>query len=119
MKTSESLKSKHCKPCHGETKPSERREAEAMLASIPGWSLDENGRYLRRSWKVRDFMAGIGFFQEVAELAESEDHHPDLHLENYRDVTIRLTTHAIKGLSENDFILAAKINDLPVQLKET
>lgn len=119
MRTAVNLNSKRCKPCHGETKPIERSEADRLLAEIPGWSLDADGRYLHRTWIVRDFMTAIRFFQQVAELAESEDHHPDLHLENYREVTIRLSTHAIKGLSENDFILAAKISNLPVRLKET
>jgi len=62
-------------------------------------------------------MAGIEFFNKVAALAEEEGHHPDLHLEGYRQVAIELRTHAIKGLSENDFILAAKINEIPIQLK--
>ena len=62
-------------------------------------------------------MAGIDFFNKVAALAEEEGHHPDLHLEGYRKVTIALWTHAVGGLTENDFILAAKINQIPVQLR--
>ncbi len=62
-------------------------------------------------------MAGVEFFNKVAALAEEEGHHPDLHLEGYRQVAVELWTHAIGGLSENDFILAAKINQIPVQLK--
>ena len=62
-------------------------------------------------------MAGIDFFTRVAAIAEEEDHHPDLHLEGYRKVTIALSTHAVKGLTENDFILAAKINQVPVRVK--
>jgi 4a-hydroxytetrahydrobiopterin dehydratase len=62
-------------------------------------------------------MAGIEFFNKVAALAEEEGHHPDLHLEGYRQVAIELWTHAIGGLSENDFILAAKINELPIETK--
>jgi 4a-hydroxytetrahydrobiopterin dehydratase len=72
---------------------------------------------IRRAWTVRNFMAGIEFFTKVAALAEEEGHHPDLHLEGYRQVAIELWTHAIGGLSENDFILAAKINQIPIQLK--
>ena len=63
-------------------------------------------------------MAGIEFFNRVAEVAEDEGHHPDLHLEGYRNVWIELYTHAIGGLSENDFILAAKIDQLPITLKK-
>lgn len=62
-------------------------------------------------------MAGMRFFNKVAEIAEAEGHHPDLHIAGYRNVTIEIWTHAIDGLSENDFILAAKIDELPVELK--
>jgi 4a-hydroxytetrahydrobiopterin dehydratase len=62
-------------------------------------------------------MAGMHFFNKVAELAEEDGHHPDLHIEGYRNVSIELWTHAIGGLSENDFILAAKIGEVPVELK--
>ena len=62
-------------------------------------------------------MAGMRFFDLVAEIAEAEAHHPDLHLVGFRNVTIEIWTHAIGGLSENDFILAAKIDELPIQLK--
>ena len=69
---------------------------------------------------VRAFphVPGIDFFNRVAEVAEEDNHHPDVHLERYRDVTIELWTHAIGGLSENDFILAAKIDELPVEEKK-
>ena len=63
-------------------------------------------------------MAGMKFFSEVARLAEEDEHHPDLHLTGYRNVWIELSTHAIGGLSENDFILAAKIDQLPVETKK-
>jgi 4a-hydroxytetrahydrobiopterin dehydratase len=62
-------------------------------------------------------MAGIEFFNRVAALAEDEGHHPDLHLEGYRQLAIEIWTHAAGGLTENDFILAAKINEIPIQLK--
>jgi 4a-hydroxytetrahydrobiopterin dehydratase len=62
-------------------------------------------------------MAGIEFFNKVAALAEEEGHHPDLHLEGYRQVAVEIWTHAAGGLTENDFILAAKINQIPIELK--
>ena len=68
---------------------------------------------------VKDFPTAIDFFQRVADVANKEDHHPDLHLTGYRKVAIELSTHAIGGLSENDFILAAKIDQLPVELKQS
>ena len=91
-------------------------EAAARLGSVPGWSLSAEGSRLRRGWIVRNFQAGVDFLNEVAALAEREGHHPDFQLAGYRNVTIELWTHAIGGLSENDFILAAKINTLPVTL---
>ena len=66
---------------------------------------------------MTNFVAGMRFFDEVAKVAEDDGHHPDLHIVGYRNVSIELWTHAIGGLSENDFILAAKIDQLPVELK--
>ena len=64
------------------------------------------------------FAVALDFFQRVGQIAEVEDHHPDLHLVGYRNVAIELWTHAVGGLTENDFILAAKIDQLPVELKK-
>ena len=72
---------------------------------------------ISRSWLARDFMEAIGFFDNIAKLAEEEGHHPDLHLTGYRDVRVDIFTHAIGGLSENDFILAAKVNAIPFREK--
>ena len=66
---------------------------------------------------MKDFMAAIALINSIAEIAEKEDHHPDLHLTGYRNLRIELSTHSIGGLCENDFILAAKINELPKQIK--
>ncbi|OWK47082.1 Pterin-4-alpha-carbinolamine dehydratase [Fimbriiglobus ruber] len=62
---------------------------------------------------MKDFDEALDFFNRIAPVAREEDHHPDLHLVNYRSVTIEITTHAVGGLTENDFILAAKIDALP------
>ena len=62
-------------------------------------------------------MTGLDFFRRITDIAEAQDHHPDLHLVGYRNVTIEIWTHAVGGLTENDFILAARINQLPVELK--
>jgi 4a-hydroxytetrahydrobiopterin dehydratase len=115
--TQEQLTQRRCSPCEGGVLPLLHQEAEDQLRSLEGWSLVEGGQRIRRAWTVRNFMAGIEFFTKVAALAEEEGHHPDLHLEGYRQVAIELWTHAIGGLSENDFILAAKINQIPIQLK--
>ena len=116
--TQAELTRKRCQPCEGGIPALSRAEAEAMVRNLDGWTLDPDARRITRSWTVKDFMAGIDFFGKVAAIAEEEDHHPDLHLEGYRKVTIALSTHAVKGLTENDFILAAKINEVPVQLRQ-
>jgi len=115
--STEELTRKKCVPCEGGIPALTLDEAKAQLASTPGWSLTGDGKRIRREWTVKNFMAGIDFFNKVAELAESEGHHPDLHLAGYRNVAIELWTHAIGGLSENDFIVAAKIDALPVKIK--
>jgi 4a-hydroxytetrahydrobiopterin dehydratase len=115
--THASLSQKRCVPCEGAVRALSRDEAEAMLKEIEGWALDADARRIARNWNVKNFMAGIDFFNQIAALAEEEGHHPDLHLEGYRRISIVLWTHAVGGLTENDFILAAKINQLPVQLR--
>lgn len=116
--TATELTRKHCVPCEGGIPSLSAAQVKKLLRSVPGWTLAEGGKQIRREWRVRDFLAGLNFFQRVGQLAEQEDHHPDLHLTGYRNLAIELSTHAIDGLSENDFILAAKINQLPVALKE-
>ena len=111
------LSGKKCVPCEGGVKPLPRVEIERLLQGLPDWKLHEDGKSIRRQFKCRDFMAAIHFFDAVAVIAEQEDHHPDLHLTGYRNVVVEMSTHAIGGLSENDFILAAKIDQVPVILK--
>jgi 4a-hydroxytetrahydrobiopterin dehydratase len=94
-----------------------REEAERLLKDLPGWELTDDGIRIRREWVVKNFVTGVDFFNRVAELAEDEGHHPDLHLVGYRNVAIELWTHAIGGLSENDFITAAKIDEIPLDAK--
>ncbi|WP_437228870.1 4a-hydroxytetrahydrobiopterin dehydratase [Planctomicrobium sp. SH661] len=113
----EELKSKRCVPCEGGVPRIEGSEAEKLLNGLSGWSLVDDGKAIERKWTVKNFVAGMEFLNRVAELAEEEQHHPDVHLTGYRKVKIELSTHAIGGLSENDFILAAKINDLPIAEK--
>ena len=76
------------------------------------WSLTDDRRRIFKEWRLKDFMAGIRFFELVTRLAEAEGHHPDLHLSEYRHVRIEIWTHTAGGLTENDFILAAKIDRL-------
>jgi 4a-hydroxytetrahydrobiopterin dehydratase len=118
MASTSELTDKHCVPCEGGIPALGSKEAHALMPKISGWTLAPDAKRLRREWRVKDFGTALDFFDRVGRLAEEEDHHPDLHLTGYRNVAIELSTHAIGGLSENDFILAAKINQLPVELKK-
>ncbi len=106
---------KKCVPCEGGVDQYTRSQAEQQLQKLDGWRLAHDGQRICKDWRVKNFMAGLDFFAQVAELAEREGHHPDLHLEGYRNVRIEIWTHAVGGLSENDFILAAKIDRLSVR----
>lgn len=110
----EQLASRKCIPCEGGVEPATREHALAQLAQLTGWQLTDDGQRIGKQWTVKSFLAGLRFFNRVAELAEQEGHHPDLHLSEYRHVRIEIWTHAIGGLSESDFILAAKIDQLPI-----
>jgi len=115
--TESELSKKHCVPCEGGIPPLSAEQVKQHLAALPDWKLTADGKRIRREWRVKDFMAGLDFFNMVGRVAEEEDHHPDLHLVGYRNLAIEIWTHAINGVSENDFILAAKIDRLPVELK--
>jgi len=117
IQAADQLVAKKCKPCEGGVDPCTVGEAEEQLKSLSGWYLTHDGQRIRKDWTVKHFMAGMDFFNEVAQVAEKDGHHPDLHIAGYRNVSIELWTHAIGGLSENDFILAAKIDRLTIQLK--
>ncbi len=116
MLTACELTSKRCVPCEGGVPKLTSTETAAYLGTLPGWTLVHNGERIRKEWTLRHFRAGMAFLHRVATVAEEEGHHPDLHLSGYRHVAIEIWTHAIGGLSENDFILAAKIDALPVEL---
>ncbi len=115
--TVDQLIGKRCVPCEGGVPKMTTAEAKKQLKLLAGWTLTEDKLRIRKTWVVKNFMVAMNFFNHVACVAECEGHHPDLHLESYRTVSIEIYTHAIGGLSENDFILAAKIDALPIQLK--
>jgi 4a-hydroxytetrahydrobiopterin dehydratase len=117
-KTATELCSKRCVPCEGGVPRLSPEQARQYLAALTNWQLSDDGQRIRRQWRVKDFLTALDFFNRVANIAEAEDHHPDLHLVGYRNVTIEIWTHAIGGLSENDFILAAKIDMLHIELKK-
>ncbi len=117
VQDAEQLVAKKCKPCEGGVEACPIDEARTQLGRLSGWYLTHDGQRIRKDWTVKHFVAGMDFLNRVAELAEQDGHHPDIHLEGYRKLWIELWTHAIGGLSENDFILAAKIDQLPIKLK--
>ncbi len=118
VQNAEQWTARRCRSCEGGMEKLTPEEAHAQIESLVGWRICRDGQRIEKHWNMRDFMAGIRFFQAIAELAEKEGHHPDLHLEGYRHVWIELWTHALGGLSENDFIMAAKIDQLPVDVKK-
>ena len=84
-------------------------EAEALIKETPQWNLSKDWKSIARDFTFKDFKEAMGFINEVADIAEFEGHHPDISI-SWNKVHVMFTTHAIKGLSENDFIMAAKIN---------
>lgn len=106
------LAEKRCEPCEGGTTPLDREEAEKLLKQVHGdWELSEDGTTIRRDFKFKGFYKTMAFVNAVAWIANQEGHHPDLEV-GYNHCLINLTTHAIGGLSENDFICAAKYDAL-------
>jgi 4a-hydroxytetrahydrobiopterin dehydratase len=106
----EPLADRHCSPCHGGTPPLEGEALRALAAEIPGWEVVED-HHLTRTFRFPDFRRGLDFVNRAGEVAEAEGHHPDLCL-SWGKVEVRIFTHAIGGLSENDFVLAAKLGRL-------
>lgn len=106
-----SISDKHCVPCEAGTKPLSAQQAKELLKQVGGWALGENGRWIIKQFKFSDFAEAMNFANKITPIAEREGHHPDVHI-SYGKVVVELSTHAIKGLSENDFILASKIDAL-------
>lgn len=105
------LSEKECIPCEGDTEPLSTEQSEDLIEKINQWILIED-HHIEKIFQFKDFTHAMNFVQEVGDIAEAEGHHPDINLYDFKKVKITLTTHAIGGLSENDFILAAKIDDL-------
>ena len=101
-----------CVPCHGGIPPLPEEECKKNLSELQGWQLEGNQK-ISKVFKFKDFKEAISFVNKIAEIAEAEQHHPDIKI-NYNRVAIELSTHAIKGLSTNDFIMAAKIENVKV-----
>jgi 4a-hydroxytetrahydrobiopterin dehydratase len=107
---SSSLAERRCVPCEGGTQPLTAEEIKPLLAEVAGWEV-QDGKKLTRTYRFPDFLGAVGFVNDITPIAEAEGHHPDLTVK-WGEVGVELWTHSIGGLSENDFILAAKINRL-------
>lgn len=111
MSTSCNLTDKHCAPCEGGVEPMQEQEARSMLEDLPGWSLSEDGKMISRRFKFKGFYKTMSFINAMAWVVNKENHHPDFSA-GYDFCEVGFTTHAIDGLSENDFICAAKVSAL-------
>ena len=110
--TTAELRDGSCVPCEGGVPTLSREEVEARLEVVEDWEADADGNAISKAWGAGDFVKALAFFNRIGDVAEAEGHHPDLHLTGYDHAAVVLRTHAIGGLSENDFILAAKIDAL-------
>jgi 4a-hydroxytetrahydrobiopterin dehydratase len=109
------LAQRKCKPCKGDTAPLTLAEARRYLAQLSsGWALQQKVHALHRDFSFKDFYRTMSFVNALAHVASIEDHHPDLEV-GYNYCRVTFTTHAIKGLSENDFVCAAKLDLIPLQ----
>lgn len=107
----EELATQSCVPCRGGVAPMAADEAEGFLAQIPGWAIAQEPPRLMRTFGFKDFKQALDFVDQVGAIAEEQQHHPDIRF-GWGYCEVELYTHKIKGLHENDFIMAAKINDL-------
>ena len=105
------LADKACIPCRGGIPPLEAAVAKQLLSQAPSWTLMDDAHRIERTFRFPDFKEAIAFVNKIGELAEAEGHHPDIHF-GWGYATVSMHTHKIKGLHENDFIMAAKINRL-------
>ena len=106
------LKEKHCVPCEGGTPALDAAATKMLLGEVKGWSLRaEAGQpaQISKRYEFADFLGAMAFVDRMGALAEREGHHPDFCV-HYSRVDVTLSTHAVKGLSENDFILASKLD---------
>lgn len=104
------LADKKCVPCSGGVPPLSREAAAGLLSQVPGWTVSPEG-HLLKTFKFPDFLQALAFVNRAGAVAEEQAHHPDLHLA-WGKVGVEIWTHKINGLTESDFILAAKIDRL-------
>ena len=105
------LSDRRCVPCRGGVPAMEAEEAKKLVSQVSGWTLEEETKGILREFRFRDFAEAMRFARQVGEIADAEGHHPDLSV-GWGYCTVRFRTHSIRGLHENDFIMAAKVNRL-------
>ena len=103
----------HCEPCEGGIPPLNEEQAQERATLVPGWTLG-NGK-ISRSFELKDFRSALAWVNRVGMLAEEQGHPPDFHITGWNRVEFVLFTHAIQGLSDNDFVLAKAIDELAVK----
>ncbi|MBN8726316.1 MAG: 4a-hydroxytetrahydrobiopterin dehydratase [Xanthomonadales bacterium] len=113
MTTLEILRSQHCTPKKGDADALSRDEIDTNLAVLDGWRLTEDGSGIAKAFRFRDYFHTMAFVNAVASIAHREDHHPDLEV-HYDRCVVHYSTHDVGGLSLNDFICAARVEDLGV-----
>lgn len=106
------LSDRHCKACEGGQPPLGGAEVQKLLAQLPRWT--HEGKQIVREFEFKNFIQAMAFLNKVATIAESEGHHPDFTLYSYKKVRVVLWTHSVQGLTENDFIVAAKIDEVTI-----
>jgi 4a-hydroxytetrahydrobiopterin dehydratase len=112
MSTQIDFSKKRCLPCEGIGRAMTQGEIAENIKNIPGWTLGEDKKSIEKSLTLKNFVQVVDMINLIKNIAEEEGHHPDLHLTGYKHLKIVLYTHAVDGLTENDFILASKINQL-------
>ncbi len=105
------LAEKKCKPCEGGTPPLDAKKAAELLAHTPLWEADRDLKEISRLFVLDSYWETLGFVNAVGWIAQSENHHPDM-VVSYKKVKVTFSTHAVHGLSENDFICAVKVDKL-------
>ena len=113
----ELLTNKKCVPCEGIGRAYTLEEIRLRLGEIPGWILAQDGKSIERAFTLKNFAVCVNFINKIKDIAEDEMHHPDLHLTGFKNLKVVLYTHALGGVTENDLIVAAKINQLGGTLK--
>ena len=103
-----------CRPCEGIGGAYTIEEIRSQMGEILGWQIASDGKSIERSFVLKNFVVCVNYINKIKDIAEDEMHHPDLHLTGFKNLKVVLYTHALGGVTENDLILAAKINWLMV-----